>query len=388
MSGKVTATRSQYDLIFVGGGLAAGLAADRILAQWPRTRMLMLEKGAQLGGNHTWSFHTTDLTAAQYDWVRPYVSKTWKGYDVWFPRYERTLQSDYNSIQSEKFHEVLLAKLGDRVRLNADVRSLTPHRVTLADGEQLEAACVIDARGFADIVPGSVAYQKFVGIDLQLSVPHGLTRPTIMDVTCEQRDGFRFFYLLPWSETSLLIEDTRYSATPDVDFKEYESEILDYAHRHGWKVQHQIRHEIGILPIPLRQEIFVRDASFVVGVPIIGSRASFFHSTTGYSLPEAVQLAEELASLTPLTSENLLNFLEKYEQKQFRKEGYYRLLNRMLFFAADPQIRYKIFERFYRLSEGLIQRFYAGKMTLADRVRLLSGKPPVPISRALGCLFE
>jgi lycopene beta-cyclase len=60
----------------------------------------------------------------------------------------------------------------------------------------------------------------------------------------------------------------------------------------------------------------------------------------------------------------------------------------MLFQAAAPAERYRVLERFYRLPEGLIQRFYAGRPTLLDRVRLLSGRPPVPVRLAARCLFE
>jgi lycopene beta-cyclase len=72
----------------------------------------------------------------------------------------------------------------------------------------------------------------------------------------------------------------------------------------------------------------------------------------------------------------------------WRERSFYRLLNRMLFRAAEPAQRYRVLERFYRLPAPLIERFYAGQATFADKVRILSGKPPVPIGRALGCLSE
>ena len=54
-----------------------------------------------------------------------------------------------------------------------------------------------------------------------------------------------------------------------------------------------------------------------------------------------------------------------------------------MLFGAPPERRLRVFERFYRLEEGLIERFYAGRSTLADRARILCGKPPVPLA-ALG----
>jgi lycopene beta-cyclase len=44
-------------------------------------------------------------------------------------------------------------------------------------------------------------------------------------------------------------------------------------------------------------------------------------------------------------------------------------------------------QRFYGLPEGLVRRFYAGQLTWADRLRLVSGKPPVPLGGALRAAF-
>jgi lycopene beta-cyclase len=41
-----------------------------------------------------------------------------------------------------------------------------------------------------------------------------------------------------------------------------------------------------------------------------------------------------------------------------------------------------VLEHFYGLSEGLIRRFYAARLSLWDRLRILSGRPPVPVLRA------
>ena len=40
----------------------------------PALRMLLLERGDSLGGNHTWSFHDADLNAGQRAWVEPVVA--------------------------------------------------------------------------------------------------------------------------------------------------------------------------------------------------------------------------------------------------------------------------------------------------------------------------
>ena len=60
----------------------------------------------------------------------------------------------------------------------------------------------------------------------------------------------------------------------------------------------------------------------------------------------------------------------------------------MLFRAAKPKERYKVLERFYGLSESLIERFYAGTLNTSDKRRILMGKPPVPVTKALYNLSE
>ena len=65
-----------------------------------------------------------------------------------------------------------------------------------------------------------------------------------------------------------------------------------------------------------------------------------------------------------------------------------RLLNRMLFRAAEPEKRYQVLERFYGLNEGLVERFYRNRLTKKDKLRILIGKPPVPVTKALYNLSE
>jgi lycopene beta-cyclase len=67
----------------------------------------------------------------------------------------------------------------------------------------------------------------------------------------------------------------------------------------------------------------------------------------------------------------------------WRARRYYRVINRILFRAGDPAGRYRIMQRFYGLSQRLIRRFYAADLSLADRVRILVGRPPVSMASAL-----
>ena len=376
------------DLVLVGGGLANSLIAHRVLADAPDYSVLVAERGPALGGNHTWSFHDSDLTPDQRYWLQPLVVRSWPRHELRFPRLQRVMDGGYNSITSERLHEVVGGALGDRLLLNAEVEEVTPTRVRLVDGEIIEAQAVIDGRGDPGGSHLDIGYQKFLGLFIRLAEPHGLTGPILMDATVKQTDGYRFVYTLPFTDTEVLIEDTYYANGPALDRPRLRAGVKDYAEQQGWAIAEVTGEEEGVLPIVLGGDINAFWAVGPAGVARSGMRGAFFHPTTGYSLPEAVRLADEIAAIPSFNSASLFELTRRRSYELWRRTGYYRLLNRMLFRAAEPDRRYRIFERFYGLSDGLIRRFYAGRLKWFDKVRVLIGKPPVPVHRALRCLAE
>ena len=95
-----------------------------------------------------------------------------------------------------------------------------------------------------------------------------------------------------------------------------------------------------------------------------------------------------IAEQGDLAGAQLARFCEDRARAHWQRTGIYRALGRMLFKAAEPERRVDIFERFYGLPEKLIERFYACHSTLPDRLRILTGKPPVSIPRAIRALAD
>ncbi|MDE1186666.1 MAG: lycopene beta-cyclase CrtY [Pantoea sp.] len=377
---------SRYDVILVGAGLANGLIALRLHQQHPTLKCLLLESQPQAGGNHTWSFHQDDLQADQHRWIAPLITSRWSGYQVRFPALQRSLPGDYFSISSATFARQLRATFGDDLCTGCAVQQIIPNSVTLADGRQWQAPVVIDGRGVQYSPHLSLGYQVFVGQEWQLAQPHGLTQPILMDATVPQHQGYRFVYTLPLSSDRLLIEDTHYIDTPLLAQEVARQNIADYARQQRWHLSLLIREERGALPITLSGDI---DAFWQQqrGQPCSGLRAGLFHATTGYSLPTAVTLAEHISSLLPTDAATLSQHIETFARRQWRQQRFFRLLNRMLFLAGQPDQRWRVMQRFYQLNAGLIGRFYAGQLTLTDKARIICGKPPVPPGAALRALL-
>ena len=376
------------DVVLAGGGLANSLIALRLKALRPGLHVILLERDRTIGGQHTWCHFATDVSPAIGAWLAPLFVAQWPGYDVRFPTHSRSVSTPYRAISSQRLHEVLAPILGEDAWLGADISEVTPNTVRLADGRTVTAPLVIDGRGPRRSNALALGWQKFLGREVRLTAPHGLTRPIVMDAMVPQLDGYRFVYVLPLGPDRLLIEDTRYSDGPALDRGDLGLEIDAYAAQCGWTVAEVVREEDGILPIALAGDIDAYWAGATPGVPEVGLRSALFHPTTGYSLPDAARMAQAIAALPELTSAHVRALAEGVSKAAWKRRDYYRLLNRMMFRACEPNQRYRVLERFYRLPAPLIERFYAGDATLGDKIRILTGKPPVPISRAMACLTE
>lgn len=376
-----------HDIILLGGGLANSLIALRLRALRPELRLLIVEQGLTLGARHTWSFFETDVSPDQRAWLEPLMAHRWPGYSVRFPGVNRRLGTPYQSVTSERLHAVVSGALGPAaLRLNAEAARVQSDRVVLRSGETLPARAVIDGRGPGPSPALVLAWQKFIGRRLRLAEPHGLTEPVIMDATVPQIDGYRFVYLLPFDERRVMVEDTYYADTPALDAASLRARIDAYALSQGWRVEAVEDEEEGVLPIALGGDIERYWAGAATARS--GLRAGLFHPTTGYSLPDAACLADMVAGAEDLSGPALLELTCAHALETWRARGFYRLLNRMLFRAADPAKRWRVLARFYGLPEPLVERFYAGRTTARDSARILIGKPPVPIRRALPYLFD
>ena len=374
-------------MAIVGGGLAGGLLAYALSVRRPEIKVRLIEPQRTLGGNHIWSFFSADIDPADRWIVEPFVDHSWNGYEVRFPQHERTLGVQYNSIRSESFDVRLRDALPADVPVAAEAVSMSATTVALNTQVRMSARAVVDARGAAKTGLLEVGWQKFVGQELRTRTPHGQTLPIVMDATVTQDDGYRFVYVLPLSEDRLFVEDTYYSDGPAISRDVLTARIAAYAAAQGWDVAEVLSEESGALPVAMggNFEAYWRSGGSAAK---IGMRAGLFNAATGYSLPEAVRTAARIVAMPSITGAELVEAMHDHAAVQWQTQGFYRLLNRMVFRAADPTQRLRIYQRFYRLRPQLIERFYAGRSTTLDKMRILAGRPPVPISRALKVLQE
>ena len=391
---------SPHDLVIVGGGLAGSLIALALQRHAPGCRFLVIEAGRTFGGHHRWSWFETDIAPHARKLMEGFALNGWdEGYDITFPGYGRSLPTSYRSLTSAEFHAKLIAELpAERVMLGTKAAGLDARGVTLADGTRIAAKRVIDCRPFRALEHLAGGWQVFLGQHFRCEEPHGLTRPVIMDASVDQiapygnGAAYRFVYVLPLSPTEVFVEDTYYADQPKMDADVLKGRVAEYAHRRGWKGE-VIDQEAGILPVVSGGNFAAAQAEIAIpGVALAGARGGFSHPLTSYTLPfaadNALAIAQVIAKRPDLSGEELAAFCARRAKRHWRATGYYRMLSRMLFEAAEPDKRVVVFEHFYALRGRLVERFYAGRSTWPDRLRILTGKPPVAIPRAIRALFS
>lgn len=395
-------SESQLDCVIVGGGLAGGLIALALHRARPQYRIALIEAGRTIGGNHRWSWFDSDLSDEGRALLEEFRQIGWDdGYEVRFPRYSRSLKTAYRSMASSDFHKGLVRALPEsalylgRRAVSLDARGVELSAPEFGESERLDARCVIDCRSFKPSPHLRGGWQVFLGRHMRLDDPHGVDHPVIMDATVDQLaphgngGAYRFVYVLPLGAHDVFVEDTYYADDPDLDRGALSGRIDQYVHDAGWRHAEIIGHEAGALPVLTGGDFAAyQDSIRIPGVAVAGARGGFTHPLTSYTMCVAVENALAVAREADLTGPQLAAMFESRARSHWSRTAYYRLLARFLFFAAKPEKRVNIFQRFYGLRQGLIERFYAARSRPLDKVRVLWGNPPVPIPAAMAAMFK
>ena len=379
-------------VIFIGGGLSSCLLALAIKRINPQIQIAIYEKNPEICLGPTWSFFGTDV---DQDFLFSLIPKDIlvknSSYEVLFENFQRELSSEYFTMLSSSFRNFFYTRFPDiAVHKNHPVDSLSHLNLKERD-------LVFDSAGLSrKKIKRSLAYQKFYGLHCLSETNHEIKRTRIMDACIDQKDGFRFVYLIPLNAKEFLVEDTYYSDTVNLDFAEADKDLKNYLdYKLFLKDKYKVLNcENGCLAIPLEsisRKAFKNWFASSNTIPI-GLSAEHFHHATGYSFGHSLRTAQIVAKclneshidINKIRGEILKGYL-----RTLAKSSFFIKLNKFVFYSAEAKERASIYKMFYKKhSQPLIERFYADRLTSIDKFRILALiPPPVPVSAALKALL-
>jgi lycopene beta-cyclase len=261
--------------------------------------------------------------------------------------------------------------------LTADPRTGRP--VIHANRGEIEATTVYDALGpNSPLLRGQPRgeielVQSFLGWDVEVEKPifdPGMA--TLMDFRSDSHHGLRFLYVLPFSSTRALIEDTsigRAGATAAERRALLEEELAARSGGAGWQVHHEER---GVIPMSTRSFKLHRGAH----VHAVGAAAGSIRPSSGY----AFSRIQRHCSLVARAHARAQPFPTRVTPA--RVSALDAIFLRAL--DTDPQRFPEVFLRLAgRVPGDVFARFMTDLSTPAEDARVIAALPKAPFLAAL-----
>ena len=231
----------EFDYVIIGGGCAGlSLAYELEIHEKLKDKTLaIIEPRDEYKKDKTWSFW--GVTSHNFD---DCVKKKWENFSINIPDKTNYLQcknSPYQSIDSGLFYEKINNKLNENKNISffKDIS-----QIDLKDAFVFNSVPSIkkDHRNL---------WQHFCGVEIETKSNFFDDEIfNLMDFDCDLRESVHFFYTLPYSKNTALVETTWLSKMNDNSQKDYDKQIKDYIENHlNLKDYKIIYREEGAIPL-------------------------------------------------------------------------------------------------------------------------------------------
>lgn len=381
----------QWDIVIVGGGLSGlALAAELAAPEFAALSVLVLERRTAYQRDRTWSYWAP-AAGAQHRYS-PLERKRWPHWGVSLGDracLHTSVLHSYASLDSDAFYTAALQTIAVaphvQVRLGSTVVSLdtqsTGHTVAVATerGDPVQARWLFDARPFQKLAPHTLV-QQFSGWEVHTDYDVFDPRTVRLMAFEPHPMGLHFWYLLPYSARSALVESTWVSAAswqPD-----YTHELQQYLCRHLQGRPHAVVYqEQGMLPLGVAR---ADPANHTVA---LGQGGGTLRASTGYAFLDTLAHAETLAeSLRSTINQWGVDKARTHWQPQaFARPATDRWMDAVFLetlsedWLRAPQYFMQIFER---VGADAVVAFLSGRASIAQRMAIMRALPVAPFASA------
>ena len=351
----------EFDYVIIGGGCAGlSLAYELEIHKKLRDKSLaIIEPRNEYKRDKTWSFWK--VISHNFD---DCVKKNWKNFSINIPdktNYLDCKNFPYQSIDSGLFYE----KINNKLKENKNIFFFKDiSEINLKNCFIFNSVPSIkeDHRNL---------WQHFCGVEIETQDNFFDDEIfNLMDFDCDQRESVHFFYTLPYSKNTALVETTWLSKVNDNSKKDYDKQIKDYIENHlNLKNYKIIYREEGA--IPLFYPINKNEKNKIN----IGTAGGMTRLSTGYTFLNIQEHSKYIRE----NIENISN-VKKYKidaKYQFLDEIFLRVLER------HPEKMPDIFFKMFKASPKTVIKFLSNKSNFFEELSIIFRMPKLTFIKAL-----
>ena len=311
--------RKRY--IILGAGAAGLSLCQAMLERGVTDEIVVLDRKPTFTDDRTWCFW--DTTGHPYSSL---ASSCWHHWEVIGAEGQRATQSlphgGYVCLRGIDFYAHIMESIQRHpnvtLKLGCSVGSVTSNAEGVsvsASGETWDADYVFDSRP-RSAQPGGLSFsQRFFGQFVRAENPvFDPSRCTLMDFRVSQEHGLHFMYVLPFSPTEALVENTyiQRANTSSITRDQHQSEISAYvSEQYGPESYAVTREEAGAIPMTT-QSFSKREGR----VFFIGTAGGCSRPSSGYTFTRIQAQCRQIAEAARLGT--LEDFQETPISSRFR----------------------------------------------------------------------
>ncbi len=290
----------EFDYIIIGGG-CAGLSLAYELEIYDKLKdktLAIIEPREDYIRDKTWSFWK--VFSHNFD---DCVKKSWINFTINTPNDTKFVNCEptpYQTIDSGMFYEKILSKL----KLNKNIQFLKNiDQIDKSNSFVFNSVPNFENRK-------NELWQHFYGVEIE-------TRKdffdeeifNLMDFNCDQRNRVHFFYTLPFTKKTALIESTWISELNNNSLNDYEEQIDDYLCNHLNLRQCEIHFkEQGAIPLFRQNNVNKSNEIY------IGSAGDMTRLSTGYTFLNIQEQSRYIReNIENIKNINLFKINSKYD---------------------------------------------------------------------------
>ncbi len=351
----------EFDYVIIGGGCAGlSLAYELEIHEKLKYKTLaIIEPRKEYKRDKTWSFWK--VTPHNFE---DCVKKNWENFSVNISgktNYLECKNFPYQSVDSGLFYE----KIKNKLKKNENI-------FFFKDIEEINKQNSLIFNSVPNIKKNYLnLWQHFCGVEIKTDNDIFDKKIfNLMDFDCEQRQSVHFFYTLPYTKNTALVETTWLSKMNDNSQKDYENQINNYIKKNLKIKNYEITYkEEGAIPLfyPLN-----KNEKNKIN---IGTAGGMTRLSTGYTFLNI----QEHSRYIRQNIDNISN-VEKFEidkKYQFLDEIFLRVLKK------NPEKMPDVFFRMFKTSPNTVIKFLSNKSNFLEDLSIIFKMPKLIFIKAL-----